>query len=265
MISSISGTNFSNLDISRYSQLQSLGLLSSGTQSILNSPASVSIADRFSNLSSASLAAQQGLENTLSATQTADAWMGQIGESLIRMNELAIQANSGILNDQDLANINEEFQALGAEINNVVTEQATFNERPLLDGSFNVTTPAGPTPGQTLQISLPDLTDLNNTIQSLDLTSQANAQTAVETLQDGINTLSEGRALTGAVQSQLSAANLTFSAGLYQDNASRIGGIDFALEISNLLQSQIQTDVNLALQAQDTPEESSLLQLLNPV
>ena len=83
------------------------------------------------------VALRQGVRNAndaISLLQTADGALGVIDEKLIRMKELAEQAATGTYNSDQRAMINDEFQAMGEEINRIATS-TDFNGIYLLDGS----------------------------------------------------------------------------------------------------------------------------------
>jgi flagellin len=84
-------------------------------------------------------ALNQGIRNAndaISLIQTADGALGIIDEKLIRMKELAEQAATGTYNSDQRLIIDQEFQAMGAEINRIA-RATDFNGVKLLDGSLS--------------------------------------------------------------------------------------------------------------------------------
>ena len=82
---------------------------------------------------------RQGIRNAndaISLIQTADGALSIIDEKLIRMKELAEQAATGTYNSDQRLMIDQEFQAMGAEINRIATA-TDFNGIKLLDGSLS--------------------------------------------------------------------------------------------------------------------------------
>src|SRR5690606_31718990 len=61
--------------------------------------------------------------------------LGEIGNNLQRIRELAVQASNGTNSQTDRAALNAEVTQLKAEIQRVA-EQTKFNDTKLLDGSF---------------------------------------------------------------------------------------------------------------------------------
>lgn len=86
-----------------------------------------------STLQTASSNASQG--TTL--LQIADGALSSLGDILQRQKALAVQANSGTLSDTERGYLNQEFQALTSEYNQIVST-TNFNGVNLLDGSLAV-------------------------------------------------------------------------------------------------------------------------------
>lgn len=82
-------------------------------------------------LNQASKNSQEGI----SLIQTAEAALNETHSVLQRMRELAVQAATGTLQDEDRGQIDKEFKELMAEVNDIA-EQTQFNKMNLLDGTF---------------------------------------------------------------------------------------------------------------------------------
>jgi flagellin len=81
----------------------------------------------------------QGVRNAndaVSMIQTADGALAVIDEKLTRMKELAEQAATGTYNAEQRLMIDQEFRAMGAEINRIAAA-TDFNGIKLLDGSLS--------------------------------------------------------------------------------------------------------------------------------
>ncbi len=88
-----------------------------------------------------STSCRQGMRNAndaVSMIQTADGALSVIDEKLIRMKELAQQAATGTYDSSRRLLIDNEFQAMGAEIDRIA-RAADFNGIKLLDGSLSGT------------------------------------------------------------------------------------------------------------------------------
>jgi flagellin len=213
------------------------------------------------SLSVASRNAQDGV----SLAQTAEGALQEVNNNLNRMRELAVQASNGTLSTADRSTLDTEFQALITEIGRVAG-QSTFNGVNLFDGS--VTTldlQVGANAGETISVSLSDITTTGLGISGLDVTSATNASGALAAIDQAIGDVSTTRGDLGAVQNRL---NSTISSILNtRENLSaaesRIRDVDVALETADLTRNSIlqQAAVSVLAQANTQPQLAlSLLQ-----
>ena len=134
-ISSIQAQN--SLRINSLNQATAMERLSSGMRinTAKDDAAGLAIATRMTANIRGVTAAVRNANDGISLTQTAEGALSQIGDSLQRIRELAVQsANSGN-NASDRAAINNEASQLIAEIDRVASN-ASFNSLNLLDGTF---------------------------------------------------------------------------------------------------------------------------------
>ncbi len=161
---SVINTNISALQAQN--SLRSTGLnlstamerLSSGTRinSAKDDAAGLAISTRMTASIRGISAAIRNANDGISLTQTAEGSLGQIGDNLQRIRELAVQsANSGN-SASDRAAMNNESKQLIAEIDRVASN-TTYNGINLLDGSFqnqNLQVGAGNNANDRIQISI---------------------------------------------------------------------------------------------------------------
>ena len=131
-------TNVANTLTDHYSNLQtSTRRLSSGLR--INSAADDAAGLAIRELIRSDIAAlQQGARNAndaISLIQTADGALGVIDEKLVRMKELAEQASTGTYDATQRKMIDDEYQAMAAEITRIANA-TDFNGIHLLDGSL---------------------------------------------------------------------------------------------------------------------------------
>ena len=134
-ISSIQAQN--SLRINSLNQATAMERLSSGMRinTAKDDAAGLAIATRMTANIRGVTAAVRNANDGISLTQTAEGALSQIGDSLQRIRELAVQsANSGN-NASDRAAINNEASQLISEIDRVASN-ASFNSLNLLDGTF---------------------------------------------------------------------------------------------------------------------------------
>jgi flagellin len=98
----------------------------------------------------------------VSLTQTASGALSEIVSDLQTMRDLAVQSLNATNSVQDRANLDQQFQQLKADINNVAST-SNFNGVNLLDGSFQGSTfQIGPNAGNTITVSSVDSAKSNN-------------------------------------------------------------------------------------------------------
>ncbi len=127
-----------NLGTSQASLNTSLQRLSSGLRinSAKDDAAGLAISERFTSQIRGNEVAVRNANDGISLAQTAEGALGEIGNNLQRMRELAVQASNATNSDSDRASLNQEVQALATEIDRVA-QSTQFNGTNLLDGSFS--------------------------------------------------------------------------------------------------------------------------------
>lgn len=219
-------------------------------------------------------ALKQSATNLVQGTsllQTADGALEQAGSILDRMKSLATQANSGSLDPNSQAAINQEYQSLLGELNNLGAT-VKFNGQNLVDGSFNQNFQAGTDASSTVAT---DLTSVDLTASGLGLTagtgasatalsSPAAAQATASELDTAINNLASNRATVGALQSQFSTRGDVLQTEIENTLAaqSAIADADIGEASKNMAGSKLLTDLSIAAAAQGNRLSSSVLQLV---
>jgi flagellin len=216
--------------------------------------------------------AMRNANDGISMLQTAEGAMDEISNALQRMRELAVQAATGTVNALDKASLNDEFQALGEEINRIV-QVTTFNDTPLLSSTTPINLQVGyqsvPATNQ-IQISFVDLgnltavDDLDSAGGSDNISTEAGALAALDAIDADINTVSGARADVGAIQNRLESTIRNLANVVENQSAarSRIRDADFAAETANLTRTQILQQAGTAMLAQANVIPQSVLQLL---
>jgi flagellin len=187
------------------------------------------------------------------------------------MRELSVQANSDGINDEQRAHVNTEFQALSAEIGDI-SSQSKFNGTSLLDGSLSADFQVGIESTDTLNIAVSqsfavaDLQDAGATtnLGAVDLTTTANAATAMSVLDNAISVVSETRAGLGASQNRLESKiqNLSVSRENLEGANSRIRDVDVASEMASMTKNQILMQAGSSMLAQANSLPQTALSLL---
>jgi flagellin len=127
-----------NLSTSGSQLATSLQRLSSGLRinSAKDDAAGLAISERFSTQIRGLNVATRNANDGISLAQTAEGALGEIGNNLQRIRELAVQSSNATNSASDRAALQSEVAQLKSEIQRVAT-QTEFNGTKLLDGSFS--------------------------------------------------------------------------------------------------------------------------------
>ena len=208
-VSSIQAQN--SLRINSLQQTKSMERLSSGVRinTAKDDAAGLAIATRMTANIRGVTAAVRNANDGISLTQTAEGALSQIGDSLQRIRELAVQsANSGN-NASDRDAINNEASQLIAEIDRVASN-SSFNSINLLDGTYT---------SQALQVGV------GNSASDRMVISIASAKSSA--LGVGANS-SYASTKAGTVVTATALASGDLSINAYQVGASVSDGVSFA-------------------------------------
>ncbi len=126
-----------NLNTSQTSLAQSLQRLSSGLRinSAKDDAAGLAISERFTTQIRGLNQASRNANDGISLAQTAEGALGETGNSLQRIRELAIQSANSTNSASDRNALNAEVQQLLAEIQRI-GQTTQFNGQNILDGTF---------------------------------------------------------------------------------------------------------------------------------
>jgi len=152
-----------NLNSSQNALATTLQRLSSGLRinSAKDDAAGLAISERMTSQIRGLNQAARNANDGISMSQTAEGALGEIGNNLQRIRELAVQSRNASNSASDRAALNNEVQQAIAEIDRVASTTA-FNGIKLLDGTFN---------NQSFQVGA-------NVGETIDITSLVNAQSS---------------------------------------------------------------------------------------
>jgi flagellin len=202
----------------------------------------------------------------ISLAQTAEGGMEAITNSMQRMRELAVQAANYSNTTADRTAINSEFAQLKTEIDRV-SAQTKFNTRGLLDGTFTAAAfQVGANSGEV--ISVDAITNMGATALGLsaaiDVTTAANATTAIGAIDTALTTVTSARANLGASINRFeqTVSNLRVTVENLSAARSRIQDADFAAETAALTRVQILQQSGMAVLSQANAIPQGVLSLL---
>ena len=197
--------------------------------------------------------------------QTAESGVNEIRNMVLRMRELAVQMANGIYEDTpDRNNAQLEVTALINQIT-LIAENTRFNDVAVIDGSFtSVNIQAGNTTAETIELSFVDMASSGLVIDGVDVGTQANATSAIGTLDSALETISTEQATFGSLINRLdySIANQSRASVMTEQALGRIMDADFATESTALSKSQILNQAATSMLAQANQSKSLLLQLI---
>ncbi len=250
-----------NLTTSASSLATSMQRLSSGLRvnSAKDDAAGLAIADRMNAQIRGINVAIRNANDGISLAQTAEGALATVTDALQRMRELAVQAQNGSNGTGDRANLDTEYQQLSAEITRIAT-QTKFNGRDILNGAAGAQTfQVGANNGDSLSITTTAVTTVAG-----NLTSAANASTALAAIDTKLDSITTDRAAYGAAMSRMSFAisSLQISGENQSAARGRIMDADFASETANLSRSQILQQAGSAMVAQANQLPNQVMALL---
>lgn len=245
--------------------------LSSGLRvnSAKDDAAGLAISSRMTSQVRGLSAAMRNANDGISLAQTAEGAMGEIGNMLQRMRELAVQSANGTLSTSDRTAIQSEVTELTGQIGDIAN-RTTFNGTKLIDGTATaLTLQTGMNAAETvtLAIASTDADDLGTAtlkISAVTMATQAGAVASLAAIDAAIDTVNTSRAGLGAVQNRLEAtvSNLTSTVTNLTEARSRIEDADFSAETTQLAKSQILNQAATAMLAQANQSQQGVLSLL---
>jgi flagellin len=216
-----------NLSTSQSALGVSLQRLSSGLRinSAKDDAAGLAISERFTTQIRGLNVAVRNANDGISLAQTAEGALGEIGNNLQRIRELAVQSSNATNSASDRAALNAEAQQLISEITRVA-QQTDFNGTALLDGSFT---------GASFQVGA-------NAGQLIGIGSIVNAQG------DALGESQFAAAVTGAAVTDAAISDLTINGVAIADVAAQGSVESTAAALADAINQQVgQTGVYATL------------------
>ena len=214
---------------------------------------------QITGLNQASRNAQDGI----SLIQTAEGALDETHSMLKRMRELAVQTSNGTYTDSDRANAQLEVDQLIEEIT-AITEKTEFNTNKLLASAKKFSFQVGANEGQTITVSMKKMTASALKVNDVSVAKTSAAQAAITKIDEAINTVSQQRAVFGAVQNRLehTIQNVDNSAENLQSAESRIRDTDMAKEMMEFTRTNVLSQATQAMLAQANQKPNQVLSLL---
>jgi len=264
-----------NLGRSQSSLATSMQRLSSGLRinSAKDDAAGLAIAQRMEAQVKGMNVAIRNANDGISLAQTADGALAQVGDSLQRMRELAVQARNSTNSSSDKDSLNKEFGQLQAEIQRVLGG-TTFNGKAMLgadatqmDFQIGANTSANDTVSITTVNMTTDtkITAVTGTSAAIGAAATSGAiGTVIDNIDKAIDEVNDTRATMGASESRFDSIIANLQSGVENQSAaeSRIMDADFAAETANMSRAQVLQQAGTAMVAQANQLPQQVLTLL---
>ncbi|MDQ4629258.1 flagellin [Janthinobacterium lividum] len=251
--------------------------------SAMDDAAGLQIATRLKAQTSGMTVAMNNTQNSTSLLQTAEGAFAEVTNMLVRMKDLATQAADASSTGADKTAMQAEYNALGQELYNVMTNTTFGGTKLLGDGtagkgtlSASMTFQIGASSTEKMSFDVSsNLTSLNAALTGLsanfssgavttaaELTSTANA--TIGLLATAIDSVSTVRSALGATANRLDHVNTNLSNIATNTKAAtgRIMDTDFATESSNMTSSQMLLQAGTAMLKQSNSMSSMVMSLL---
>ena len=240
--------------------------------------AGLAIADSLRADQRVATVAIRNANDGISSITIADSAMGEIGNVLSRLAELAEQSANGVYSNTQRSALANEFIALGSEIERIAVT-TNFNGVTLLSGTSGITLQVGFNSQSTAQISFEavqgtlaglGLAAANSSSLSYSVNAgttaeaQSASRLALDAIGRAITSLASTRGQLGATESRLKVAinNLSVARENFAAAESRIRDVDVASEAAELVRLGILQQAASSVLAQANQQPSIALTLL---
>jgi len=212
--------------------------------------------------------AERNANDGISFAQVAEGGLSEVGNIMVRLRELAIQASSDTVGDKERKYIDLEAQSLTKEVDRIANV-TNFNGTALLNGQsdklqFQVGVRSDSHDRIAFDSKENDVRAGTLGIDSLNYKSADDARDALDKLDQGMSKVSESRARLGAIQNKLQSTvnNLNVTKENLTEARSRIADTDVASETSELVRKNILQQAGVAVLAQANQTPQAALKLL---
>ncbi len=250
---------------------EALGKISNGTKlnSAKDNPAKIGKNETLKIQVMTNDAANKNIQDANSMIQTFDGSMQEINDNLCRMRELAVNAGSGILTDEDKNSIQNEIDSIKKNINDLanntefngvklsVASSTALNE----NSTKTIKAAIGTMDDESIQIPFFDVTCENLGISDLNVN---NLNSSVGAIDNATQMVSKFRSKYGSIQNRLEGTGdyLSEKDTCVQTAQSRIGDADIAEEMMNYSKNQLLVNSSIALMAQSNNFPKDCLNIL---
>jgi len=250
--------------------------------SAMDDAAGLQIATRLKAQTSGMAVAMRNTQNSTSMLQTAEGALKEVNNMLVRMKDLATQSFDASSTDDDKTAMQAEYDNLGKEINNILTN-TKFGGSELLKGGTiakEMTFQIGAASGETMSLDLSAkmdgttgsaMTQLASLSTMLSATASASGteltagtNSVIDDISTAIDNISSVRSSLGAAANRLDHVynNLSNISSNTEAATGRIMDVDFAQESANMTSNQMLLQAGTAMLKQTNSMSSMVMSLL---
>lgn len=253
--------------------------------SAMDDAAGLQIATRLRAQASGMTVAMRNTQNSTSMLQTADGALGEVSNILIRMKDLATQAADASSNQSDRSAMQGEYDALGAELYNIMRNTTYGGSLLLGDGSgaakgtlsAAMTFQIGASGSETMQLDASGaLGGLDTALKALsanfaatgstgtELSSNASANSMLSLLSAAIDQTGSLRSTLGASANRLGHVHNNLANMVSNTKAAigRIMDVDYAAESASMASAQMRLQASTAMLRQSQGMARYIMSLL---
>lgn len=231
-------------------------------------PAGFAISESLRTQISSTAQAQLNADSAQGMLQTAEGGLNEQNNILIRLRELAVNAASDTIGDDERTYINDEAQQLTSEFDRIA-KSTRYGGRNLLTGSgtsYEFQVGAGSGDADVIKFKADTSTTAGDVgIGGLALDDKGSARGALDDIDEAMSKVAGARAQFGATQGRLSHASDALGAQFENLSASRsrVADANVAEESARLAQAQVQQQASVAVMAQANQSSAQALRLLS--
>ena len=201
--------------------------------------------------------------NAIGIMNTAESGIQGISNTVQKMKELATQATSNNLTDDQRVRLQEQFSQLSQGINRVV-ERTTYDGKRVLGGDIgNMEVQLG-TNQEQMSITLPGMDLKNLGLENANLNSVENAQNALKTLDTAIQNVANTKNYVNTISEQLgnTARNLSSTMLNITSSVSSLNDTNAARNMMDLIKTTLLSQATSGVVSQSNTNSMSVLRLL---
>lgn len=255
------------LELSSRDQATAMERLTSGLRinSAADDAAGLAVATKMTTQIMGTDQAVRNANDGISMTQTIDGAAEEITSMMQRQRELAVQSLNGTYSAENRTAMNQEFDALSAEIKRIAST-TKFNGVAVMNTAVSTNIQVGweASAADIIAVTTIGGAAIATAVGAAGVASSASAASAIAVLDTQLASLNTARSGVGAVQNRLdhTVSNLQSISQNIDASRSFIQDTDFAKESAELARTQVLQQAGMSMLSQANQASQNVLQLL---